>query len=113
MTYRVKLQRRAIKSTETKALKKFSPYEIILWPNITEKTYKLQEDSNKYFFKVYKDANKNDVKQAIKYIYNVTPIKINIVNVVFKSRNQRKIVRKAHKKAIITLNKKDKIEIWL
>ena len=113
MTYRAKLQRRAIKSTETKALKKFSPYEIILWPNITEKTYKLQEDCNKYFFKVHKDANKNDVKQAIKYIYNVTPTKINIVNVVFKARNKRKLVRRAHKKAIITLNKKDKIEIWL
>jgi hypothetical protein len=30
MTYRAKLQRRAIKNTEVKALKKFSPYDIIL-----------------------------------------------------------------------------------
>jgi hypothetical protein len=30
MTFREKLQRRAIKSTEQKALKKFSPYDIIL-----------------------------------------------------------------------------------
>ncbi len=113
MTYRAKLQRRAIKNTETKALKKFSPYDIILGPTVTEKTYKLQEDHNKYFFKVHKEANKNDVKEAIKYIYKVTPIKVNIVNVVFKWRMQRKLVRKAHKKAIVTLNKKDKIEIWL
>jgi hypothetical protein len=30
MTYRAKLQRRAIKNTETKALKKLTPYDIIL-----------------------------------------------------------------------------------
>ena len=113
MTYRAKLQRRAIKNTETKALKKFSPYDIILWTMITEKSYKMQEDGNKYFFKVHKDANKNDVKEAIKYIYNVTPLSVNMINVAFKGRNQRKLVRRSHKKAIVTLNKKDKIEIWL
>lgn len=113
MTYKAKLKRRAIKNTEAKALKKFSPYDIILWPTVTEKTYKLQEAQNKYFFKVHKDANKNDVKEAIKYIYKVIPTKVNIVNVVFKGRMQRKLVRKAHKKAIITLNTKDKIEIGL
>ena len=113
MTYRAKLQRRAIKNTETKALKKFSPYDIILWTMITEKSYKMQEDGNKYFFKVHKDANKNDVKEAIKYIYNVTPTGVNIINVVFKWRSQRKLVRRAYKKAIVTLDKKDKIELWL
>ena len=113
MTYRAKLQRRAIKNTEVKALKKFSPYDIILWTTITEKSYKLQEEANKYFFKVHRDANKNDVKEAIKYIYNVTPTNVNIINVAFKWRNQRKLDRRAYKKAIVTLNKKDKIEIWL
>ena len=113
MTYREKLQKKKKKNMETKALKKLSPYDIILWPNVTEKTYKLQETNNQYFFKVHKSANKNDVKQAIKYIYNVTPIGINIINVAFKWRNQRKLVRRSHKKAIITLNKKDKIELWL
>ena len=71
MTYREKLQRRAIKNTEVKALKKLTPYDIILWSYLTEKTYKMQEDANKYCFKVHKDANKNDVKEAIKYIYKV------------------------------------------
>lgn len=113
MTYREKLQRRAIKNNEVKALKKFSPYDIILWTMITEKSYKMQEDSNKYFFKVHKDANKNDVKEAIKYIYKVNPLNVNIINVVFKWRNQRKLVRRAYKKAIVTLDKKEKIELWL
>jgi ribosomal protein L23 len=44
----------------------------------------MQEDVNKYCFKVHKDANKNDVKEAIKYIYKVTPLEVNIVNVAFK-----------------------------
>ncbi len=113
MTYREKLQRRAIKNTEVKALKKLTPYDIILWSYLTEKTYKMQEDANKYCFKVHKDANKNDVKEAIKYIYKVTPLEVNIVNVAFKWRSQRKLVRRSHKKAIVTLDKKDKIEIWL
>lgn len=113
MTYREKLQRRAIKNTEVKALKKFTPYDVILWSTITEKAYDAQEKYNKYYFKVHQDANKNDVKEAIKYIYNVTPISVNIVNVVFKWRSQRKLVRKWYKKAIVTLDKKDKIEIWL
>jgi ribosomal protein L23 len=42
----------------------------------------------------------------------VTPLKINVVNVTFKWRGQKKLVRKSYKKAVITLNKKDKIEIW-
>jgi hypothetical protein len=36
-----------------------------------------------------------------------------MINVVFKWRNQRKLVRRAYKKAIVTLDKKDKIELWL
>jgi len=78
---------------------------------VTEKTHKLQEASNKYSFKVHADANKNDVKQAVEFLYKVHPEDINIVNVVYKGRNQRKLVRKSYKKAIVTLGKKDKIEL--
>lgn len=109
MTFKEKLQRRARKSVATKALKKFSPYEIILAPVMTEKTYKLQE-SNKYVFKVHADANKNDVDAAIRYIYKVTPLKINIVNAAFKGRQRRILVKRAFKKAIVTLDEKEKIE---
>ncbi len=112
MTFKEILQQRAKKSLSTKAIKKFSPYDIILAPMITEKTYKQQESVNKYYFKIHKDANKNDIKEAIIYLYKVTPLKINVVNVTFKWRGQKKLVRKSYKKAVITLNKKDKIEIW-
>ena len=112
MTFRQKLQARAKKIVATKVIKKFSPYEILLSPLVTEKTHKQQESANKYSFKVHKDANKNDVKSAVEFLYKVNPEKINIVKVVYKWRNQRKLVRKSYKKAIVTLPKKEKIEIW-
>lgn len=111
MTYKKILQQRAKKNVSTKAIKKFSLFDIIEAPLVTEKTHKQQESQNKYCFKIHKDANKNDVKEAIKALYKVTPEKINVVNVVFKSRNKRKLVRSAYKKAIVTLWDKEKIEL--
>ncbi len=114
MTFRQKLQSRAKKQVATSAINKFTPYDVILAPIVTEKTYADQDDSKegkKYFFKIHKDANKNDVKQAVQYLYNVTPMKVNVLNVKYKKRQQRGLVRKAYKKAIITLGGKDKIDI--
>ena len=78
---------------------------------VTEKTHKQQEANNKYSFKIHNDANKNDVRQAIEFLYKVHPEGVNMVSVVYKWRNNRKLVRKSYKKAIVTLNKKDKIEL--
>lgn len=111
MTFKQILQSRAKKTVETKALKKFSPYDIIVAPLMTEKSHKAQADDNKYSFKVHTDANKNDVKQAIEFLYKVTPKNINIVSVVFKGRSSKKLVRKAYKKAIVTIGKKEKLEV--
>ncbi len=110
MTFRQKLQQRAIKNSSTKALKRFAPHDIILAPVLTEKTYG-QQENHKYVFKVHKDANKNDVKSAISYLYHVNPIKINMVHVPYKGRSQRKLVRSDYKKAIITLPENEKIEV--
>ena len=110
MTFRQKLQQRAVKNASTKALKRFAPHDIILAPVLTEKTHGQQEE-HKYVFKVHRDANKNDVKAAISYLYHVNPIKINIVHVPFKWRWQRKLVRADYKKAIITLSENEKIEV--
>lgn len=110
MTFKEKLQRRARKDVAKKALLTLSPYDIILAPVLTEKSYKQQEIANKYVFKVHNDANKNDVSAAIQYIYKVSPLKINIVNTAFKGRERRKLVKRAFKKAVVTLSDKEKIE---
>jgi large subunit ribosomal protein L23 len=111
MTFRQILQARAKKSQDTKALKKLTPYQILLGPIVTEKTYKQQEQANKYAFKVHADANKNDVKKAVQYIYSVTPEAVHITQVKQKGRNNRKLVRRSYKKAVVTLDSKDKIDI--
>jgi len=111
MTFKQILQARAKKNVTPKVIKKVSLYGVIISPLVTEKTHKQQEAANKYSFKVHNDANKNDVKQSVEFLYKVNPIGINIVNVVYKGRNNRKLVRKSYKKAIVTLGKKEKIEL--
>lgn len=87
--------------------------DIIIRPVISEKTTALMEDQ-KYVFKVARDANKLTVRQALKELFNVTPVKINIVNVRGKNRRLRYRIgkRSAWKKAIVTLSAGDKIEIF-
>lgn len=104
-------QKRAKKAISPKVLGSLTPYQIIWAPLMTEKVYKLANDHNKYTFRVHKDANKNDVKLSLKTLYDVTPKSVNIMNVPYKGRTQRKLVRRAFKKAIVTLNEWDSIEL--
>jgi large subunit ribosomal protein L23 len=76
---------------------------VLLAPILTEKTHKQQATDNTYAFKVHSDANKNDVKQAIEFLYKVVPLDVRMTSVVVKGRSQKKVVRKAYKKAIVSL----------
>lgn len=111
MTFKQILRQRAKKNAQPKAIDKVGPHSILIAPLFTEKSYKQQEAMNVYAFKVHKDANKNDVKKAVEVLYKIVPLSVNIVTVPFKGRTQRTLVRRAYKKAIIKLNKKDKIEV--
>ena len=104
MTFKDILRQRAKKAQSPKALGKLHPYQILGKPLITEKAYKQVEKANIYWFKVHKEANKIDVKHAIEYAYQVTPKSIRIINVPYKGRMNRKLVRRAYKKAVVTLN---------
>jgi ribosomal protein L23 len=84
MTFKQILQQRAKKSQSTKVIKKIPLYDVLLAPMITEKTHKQQESLNKYTFKVNSASNKNDVKEAFVALYKITPLKVNVVSVVFK-----------------------------
>ena len=88
--------------------------EIILRPVISEKSTKLREKENKYVFVVAKDANKIMIKAAIKELFNVVPVKVNVLNQDGKlKRVKYKYGRTpAIKKAIITLKKDEKISIF-
>lgn len=121
MSYTQILQQRAKKNVKTKALQQFAPYQILLAPLMTEKAYKWQENDMKegsskeknkrYVFKVHHMSNKNDIKMAVMSLYNIKPLAVNIMNVISKGRSQRKLVRRAYKKAIVTLAKGQKIDV--
>lgn len=107
MAYVDILRQRAKKGVAVKALHALSPYDIILAPIMTEKSYagSQSEDAKvekKYLFKVHSDANKNDVKQAVVTVYGVQPVSVNLLWVKEKGRQNRKLVRRSYKKAIVT-----------
>jgi large subunit ribosomal protein L23 len=89
---------------------------VILRPRITEKGAVISETSNAYTFDVHKDATKTLVKEAIKEMYNVEPVKVNVVVMARKKiERQRGRARKVGlkgggKKAFVFLKKGDQIQ---
>ena len=87
--------------------------DIILAPVVTEKTAGITADGNKVVFKVAKDANKVQIRQAVEEAFNVKVSNVNTINV----RPKKKIVgrytgaTKAYKKAIITLAEGSKLDL--
>jgi len=62
--------------------------DIIIRPVISEKSTELME-SRKYVFQVSRDANKLMIASAMKQLFNVTPEKVNIINMRGKNRRLR------------------------
>jgi large subunit ribosomal protein L23 len=81
-------------------------------PHISEKATFLS-GNGKYVFKVYKNANKSEIKKAISNLYGVVVKSVNIINIGAKVRiaQGKKGEKSGYKKAIITLEKGHKIEI--
>jgi len=84
---------------------------VLIRPLITEKATNLSA-IGKYLFEVAPKANKTDIKKAIKFLYKVNPIKVNIIKVRGKKVRYGKARGKTKnwKKAIVTLKKGEKIE---
>jgi large subunit ribosomal protein L23 len=86
---------------------------IIIAPVLTEKTNSLRE-LNKYVFKVDSRADKIQVKEAVRRLFNVHPVMCAIINVKGKPKRQRgKSGYTANwKKAIVSIQKGEKIAIF-
>jgi large subunit ribosomal protein L23 len=91
-----------------------SQYRLITRPHITEKVLLLKEDGNKVVFKIRKDTNKIELKNAIESIFNVTVEAINTLTVKGKKKRLGRYEgRKSDwKKAIVTLKEGDTIEYF-
>ncbi len=87
--------------------------EIIIKPVVTEKSVDLMQE-NKYCFRVAKDANKIEIKNAIEEIFKVTVINVNTVNVHGKMKRMGRTQGKtaSWKKAVVTLREGDSIEVF-
>ena len=94
---------------------------IILSPMLTEKSNSLTEQFNKYVFKVNLDANKLQIKKAVEQRFDVKVSKVSTILIKGKSKNttvksgghviRTTGYRESWKKAIITLNKDDSINL--
>lgn len=85
---------------------------IIKHPLITEKAYRMGM-TGQYVFVVDKHTNKNEVKKAIKKIYNVDPVSVNTVTIRGERQKFRGVAGKkvTTKKAIVTLKQGQKLDI--
>lgn len=88
--------------------------DVIMHPRLTEKSM-MQGEHNVYAFVVRRDATKFAVRDAVKLLYKVTPVKVNIVNKLPAKRlsgaRNRTVKVPGMKKAYVYLKKGDTINL--
>jgi large subunit ribosomal protein L23 len=105
-----------------------NPYDVVLSRHMTEKAHVLQSlqtnTSNpsvkkcatpKYVFIVDKNANKQEIAQAIEIIYSEAKVRVVSVNTIHVKSKARRVrgrqgVKAGFKKAVVTLQAGDVIE---
>lgn len=91
-----------------------NPRDIILEPVVSEKSYDLIEKANTYTFVVDPRSNKTEIKQAIQSIFDVEVVRVATQNRQGKVKRTGYVKgrRKNVKRALVTLAKDDKIELF-
>ena len=91
------------------------PRDVILEPVVSEKSYGLL-DEGAYTFKVHKDSNKVQIRQAIESIFDVRVLKVTTANRKGKRKRNRRALtygrRPDTKRAIVTLVEGDRIDLF-
>ena len=90
-------------------------FEVIVEPLITEKSMTVNQENGQYIFKVKKNANKVEIRNAIERIYNVTVTGVQTVNVPAKNTTRGTRFHgtiSGFKKAIVTLKEGDVINLY-
>ena len=90
------------------------PHQIILRPLVTEKGMHRSTRNNAYAFEVHKLATKADVRRAIEDLFEVKVLKVHTQTRRGKPRRTRFRIgfTGGWKKAIVTLDKEDRIEFF-
>ena len=103
----------AEKKVEKKIVATAGIYDILRRPIISEKTAKLSE-SNGIAFEIAANAPKEDVARAVQAIYNVKPVKVNIVvakGKVKSFRGRSSGTQRTVKKAYVSLPADAKLDL--
>ena len=81
---------------------------------LTEKGTRLSEEQNQYLFRVAKEANKIEIKQAVEALFKVRVMAVNTM----RRKGKKKRARTAQygttaswKRAVVTLHKDDSINL--
>jgi large subunit ribosomal protein L23 len=59
---------------------------VLVAPHITEKTALAMQNSNQYAFKVRRDADKTEIKQAVEMMFDVKVARVQVANEPGKER---------------------------
>lgn len=92
-------------------------YDVLIRPLVTEKSNYQSSKLNQFTFVVANKATKTLVKDAVENLFDVSVVRVNIVNAPAKrgrrARSRRLLVRRpAFKKAIITLAVGETLEMF-
>ncbi|NKB25137.1 MAG: 50S ribosomal protein L23 [Kiritimatiellae bacterium] len=80
---------------------------------LTEKSTRLTEAENKYFFKVDRNTNKMEIKKAVEDLFGVKVVKVNTVHRQGKKKRDRKMrygFKPSWKRAVVTLKEGESID---
>ena len=88
--------------------------DIIIAPIISENTMDQMQENNTYTFKVAKNSNKVEIKNAVEEIFSVDVVNVNTMNVRGKKRRLgfHEGKKPDWKKALVKLAEDDEIEIY-
>jgi large subunit ribosomal protein L23 len=92
-------------------------YDVLRRPLVTEKSSYQSGRLNQYSFVVADNATRTQVKDAIETLYDVTVLRVNIINTSAKRgrriRSRQLLIRKVgYKKAIVTLAEGQTLEMF-
>jgi large subunit ribosomal protein L23 len=87
---------------------------VIIKPLVTEKSTHQQTTRNAYAFQVHRDANKQQIKQAVETIYSVKVTDVRTMNRKGKPRRAKfKMTTTSDwKRAIVVLDENSRIELF-
>ena len=92
----------------------FNHRDILLRPVISEKSYGLQDEFNKYTFIVAPDASKTQIRQAVEAMFDVHVVAVNVLKVQAKPKRRGRFsgTRPGWKKAIVQVREGETIPIF-